>query len=115
MAKKLLHVIKTNRGRIQAQGTDGPKSNLEKSMSWASDNVPTKADGHSYVADLKAQLNVSQLEIRENAFRKVDLLIDRAPARGLEAQIINSYAACPPTGKNRVDVEIRAGMAFCDK
>lgn len=114
MAKKLLHVIKVNRGRIQAQGTDGPNSSLEKSRSWASENVPTKQEGHSYVIDLKAQLNERQLEIRKTAFQKVDKLIDCAPAKGLEAQIINSYAAFPPSGKNRVDVEIRAGMAFCD-
>ena len=114
MAKKRLREIKANRGRIQAQGTDGPNSSLEKSKSWASENVPTKQEGHSYVIDLKVQLNERQLEIRKTAFQKVDKLIDRAPAKGLEAQIINSYAAFPPFGNNRVDVEIRAGRAFCD-
>lgn len=113
MAKKQqIKPQKPNRGRIQAQGTDGPKSHLEKSESWASDDVPSKTEGHSLVNDLKGKLTDKQLQIRQKAFNQVDRLIDRAPASGIEAQFTNSYAAVPPCGQNRVDVEIRAGKAF---
>lgn len=113
MAKKQqIKQQKPNRGRIQAQGTDGPNSNLEKSESWASDGVPTKTDGHTFVGNLKGQLTDKQLQIRQKAFNQVDRLIDRAPTRGIDAQFTNSYSVVPPCGKSRVDVEIRAGKAF---
>ena len=103
---------KPNRGRIQAQGTDGPKSILEKSESWAKEEIPTKTEGHTFVRELKGQLSDKQLQIRLKAFEQVDKLIDRAPICGIDAQFTNSYAAVPPCGKNRVDVEVRAGKAF---
>ena len=40
-----------NRGRFQAQG-DG----LEKSRPWAMQTIPTKTEGHNYLAELKHQL-----------------------------------------------------------
>lgn len=112
MAKIQQQVRMPNRGRIQAQGTDGPNSKLEKSKSWASNEVPTKAEGHDFVNDVKSQLNKKQLQIRIKPFEQVDKLIDRAPACGIDAQFTNSYAAVPPSGKNRVDIEIRDGKAF---
>ena len=53
--KQQIKQQKPNRGCIQAKGTDGPNSNLEKSESWASDGVPTKTDGHTFVRNLKGR------------------------------------------------------------
>lgn len=100
-----------NRGRLQAQG-DG----LEKSRSWADENVPTKQNGHTFITELKGLLTPTELAIRENCFVKAEQWVDDAPHTGyiVVTPIKTSFQPYPPVKDVRVDGELYSGAAFKD-
>lgn len=100
-----------NRGRFQAQG-----EGLEKSRSWADVNVPTKPQGHTYINELKAQLNHSELAARQTCFERAARWVNDAPSNGYVVvnQIKTSFQPYPPLKDIRVDGEIHCGSAFKD-
>lgn len=54
-----------NRGRFQAQG-----GGLEESRPWADVEIPTKRNGKDYLNELKAQLQPTDLELRQSCFER---------------------------------------------
>ncbi|WP_323787724.1 hypothetical protein [Psychroserpens sp.] len=99
-----------NRGRIQAQD-----DNLEESESWATNDEITKQEGLNKSNDLKEKLSNQELAERINAFNKLERVIQQAPSQGYYAQLIKSFHHNPQNRRIRVDLEIRAGIAFIDQ
>ncbi len=99
--------MEKNRGRIQAQG-----ENLEQSESWAQDEPPTKKDGLSMLDKLKNKIPKFEAKKRDKAFAKAQKYIEQASKNGgLNA---SSFASFKVKGnpKERIDIEVRTGVAF---
>ena len=105
MAKKQEH----HRGRFQAQG-DG----TEESVNWARETPITKKDGYQSMARLKQKLKPSELRARSECFLMAEEYVARVPSRGICAQVFYSCTPKPPKKDIRVDIEVRAGVAFID-
>ena len=111
MPRRRIHQQVMNRGRFQAQ-----VNSLEKSTSWAQEEIPTKPDGHSYLDTLKGQLTHSELSARVSCFEKAKNWVDEAPRQGyvVVTPIKTSFQPYPPVKDIRVDGELYSGAAFKD-
>lgn len=99
---------KTNRGRFQAQGQV-----LEQSEKWAQDDPIYHCEAKELIEKLKKKLKKRELEIRKKAFKQCENYVDRAQKNGgINAFISISF---PKNYKERVDIEIRKGLAFKTK
>lgn len=96
-----------NRGRFQAQG-----NNLEKSAAWSTDNPVTKPMGIERLDNLEGQLTPAEFDERQNSMQKARNFVNNAPVEGHFAQIIKTFYDDVRRRSIRVDVEIRAGIAF---
>lgn len=105
MAKKQEH----HRGRFQAQG-DG----TEESVNWARETPITKDDGYQSINRLKLKLQPAELRVRTECFRLAEDYVSRVPPSGICAQVFYSCTPKPPKKDIRVDIEVRAGVAFID-
>lgn len=99
-----------HRGRIQAQG-----ESLEESESWAQNIALLHADGIGLLADLKNKISEKERLIRERAFKQCRECIDTASRNNginvddMGKPFIKSF---PKNYKERVDLEVRKGIAF---
>ncbi|OGS70051.1 MAG: hypothetical protein A3F91_12755 [Flavobacteria bacterium RIFCSPLOWO2_12_FULL_35_11] len=102
-----------NRGRFQAQG-----NGLKRSESWNTTLDVKKQDGQNLITDLRNQLSNNEFSERVNAFAKVERYVDKSPSNGHnvigQSLIIKTFSNNPQNRSIRVDVEIRAGIAFID-
>ena len=98
-----------HRGRFQAQG-DG----AEESVNWARETAITKTDGYQYIERLKQKLKPAELRIRMECFHFAKDFVSRVPSSGICAQVFYSCTPKPPKKDIRVDIEVRAGVAFID-
>ena len=107
MAKSLINSKLTHRGRFQAQGLG-----LEKSTSWSQNTGLTERDGNLLLTELKQKLTASEFSERSLGFYECSIFIKQVSQKG----------GCGPTSKHfpklsrpkgkRVDLEVKAGMAF---
>lgn len=97
----------TNRGRFQAQDNI-----IEKSSSWATNEIVSKQVGNERLDNLQGQLTQAELAVRQQAMQKARNFVNNAPIEGYFAQIIKSYYDDVRNRVVRVDIEIRAGSAF---
>jgi len=96
-----------HRGRIQAQG-----ENLEQSEAWAKDEPLTKIEGLELLEKLKNKIPKKELEIRKEAFVKVQKFIEQAAINnGIDAPANVTFRA-KGYSKERVDIEVKTGKAF---
>ena len=96
-----------NRGRIQAQG-----ENLEASESWAQNEPPTEKEGLEMLDKLKKKIPKHEALKRKEAFEKASKYIKQTAINGgLEATTSATFNVLGKR-KERVDVEIRKGIAF---
>lgn len=95
-----------HRGRIQAQG-----DKLETSESWAQDEAPTKKEGLSMLEKLKNKIPKKEAQIREKAFKKAARFIENGSYQVIDKKISKTYMVSD-TEHERVDIEIRKGVAF---
>jgi hypothetical protein len=100
---------KPHRGRIQAQGI-----NLEKSVNWTQDTPLTFAKGKDLITDLKEQLTKTELKIRKDAFAKLEKFVEEHSETGLCGPLLGKTGrfSVKNTQKERVELEIYAGLAF---
>ena len=100
-----------NRGRFQAQG-----GGLEESRPWAEVFIPTKVNGHTYIDELKAQLQPADAELRHSCFERARKWVDEAPSKGyvVVTPIKTSFLMLPPKKGIRVDGELYSGVSFKD-
>ncbi|PKH51910.1 hypothetical protein CXF68_14975 [Tenacibaculum sp. Bg11-29] len=102
-----------NRGRFQAQG-----NGLERSEPWNTNLDVNKQDGQNLITDLRNQLSNRELNERVNAFVKAENFVHQSPSNGHsvigQSLIIKTFPNSPQNRSIRVDVEIRAGIAFID-
>ncbi|MBN1463997.1 MAG: hypothetical protein JW922_10040 [Paludibacteraceae bacterium] len=96
-----------HRGRIQAQG-----ENLEESQSWAQEEPPTKTDGLNMLQKLMNKLSKKDREIRRKPCEKAKKFIENAAENGgVDATVFKSFYV-KDTDKERIDIEVRQGIAF---
>lgn len=96
-----------HRGRIQAQG-----KKLEESEAWAQNEPPTIEEGLDMVENLKSKLSKKDLEIRKDAFEKLEkIIVNAANTNGIEAPS-NVTINVKGHRKERVDIEVKKGKAF---
>ena len=98
-----------HRGRIQAQG-----KNLEASEAWSQNKPPTKKDGLNMLEKLKNKIPKKETQIREKAFKKASRFIENGPYKVVNNIISKTYMA-NNTEHERIDIEIRKGIAFTNK
>ena len=97
-----------NRGRFQAQG-----NKLEKSENWAQKTPLYFCESEVLIQNLKGQLSKTDLKNRERAFKDCENFIIKANENGgIEGCLIKSF---PKNYKERVDLEVRQGLAFNTK
>jgi len=110
--KKLNDTSKTNfehRGRIQAQG----EKNFDESETWAQNNPPTKKDGILMIENLKNKIPNFQAKIREKQFEELKKFINKTSQNGISAPVSKTFLV-KNTDHERVDLEIKKGIAFID-
>lgn len=98
-----------HRGRIQVQG-----GGLEKSFPWARPMPMTKAEALAGMAALKATLSKRELEVRTEAFVSAAKFINQT-LHTCPPQVSKTFqnkAIRQKGGEERVDIEIRTGVAF---
>jgi hypothetical protein len=98
-----------HRGRIQVQG-----GGLELSFPWARPTPMTKVEGLAGLAGLKAMLTRGQLSERDDAFLDAAAFIN-ATLHTCPPDISRTFqnrAVRQRRGDERVDIEIRTGVAF---
>lgn len=96
-----------HRGRIQAQG-DG----LNESEAWSQPTPISYALGCDKKTALKKKLPSKELLVRTDAFSKAKKFIQNSQAAGgVSAQVSKTYMVKGESEK-RVDIEVRAGVAF---
>lgn len=96
-----------HRGRFQAQG---PK--LESSEAWARPIPPSTEEGEAMLLKLESKLERPDATIRQIAFNEARNFIQRAHAAGgVNAEMKKTFMV-RNTCSDRVDVEIRSGLAF---
>jgi len=99
-----------HRGRFQAQG-----KSLEESVKWERNTPLTVKEGKRLLNKLRDKLTNSDLKIRESAFSKQNLNIDRIFKNGgidIGKMRKNYSKSFEPGIKERVDIEIFLGKAF---
>lgn len=98
-----------HRGRFQAQG-----AGLEKSVRWERDSSITKIEGYEYLDKLQQKLTPAELKARKDCFQRARVFVSRVPSNGIVAPVYHSCTPQPPQRSIRVDIEVRAGVAFID-
>ncbi len=99
--------MKDNRGRIQAQG-----DKLEESESWAQEEPPTKTEGINMLQSLMRKLSKKDRELRKIPYNKAVKFIENAAENGgVYATVFKSFYI-KDTEKERIDIEVRQGIAF---
>jgi hypothetical protein len=105
-----LHISMNNRGRFQAQG-----KKLEESENWAQEQPLKLEEGLILHAALKNKLKPKDLRLRYEAFNDCENFIKRAAENG-GIDVTNFPYKFAKTwvvyGKERVDLEIHAGIVF---
>lgn len=99
-----------HRGRLQAQGGKG--RGIEESESWAQNNPLTAVAGHRLLDALYEKLTVADQEVRQTAFTEARIFIEAARRANGIGPIRKSFPKNPNPHKERVDVEVRKGLAF---
>jgi Domain of unknown function (DUF4157) len=98
-----------HRGRIQVQG-----GGLEKSFPWARPAPMTKAEAQAGMEALRLTLSRRELQVRSEAFASAKKFID-STLHTCPPQISRTFqnkAIRQSGGEERVDIEIRTGIAF---
>jgi len=98
-----------HRGRFQAQG-----DNVEKSESWIQQNSLNKSDARALLDTLQLKLTRREYEVRDIALERARNFVNLAPATGYEGVVIKTYNNPGQRKAVRIDLEIRAGYAFCN-
>lgn len=99
---------KPHGGRFQAQGRI-----LEKSENWAKDDPLYHCEAKVLISNLKEQLTRREMKIRVQAFKECEIFVDRANKNG---GLEGFHSKCfPKNFKERVDLEVRRGIAFSTK
>jgi len=98
-----------HRGRIQAQG-----EKLEESESWAKIIPLTKNEGMQMIEKLKNKIPKNEANIREKAFQKLNCYIEQAAKNGGVSAYVSKSFDVKGTKTERVDLEIRKGIAFIE-
>lgn len=99
-----------HRGRFQAQG-----KSLEESESWAQDLALLHTDGVILLNKLEKKISKKDARIRLQAFKQCRKFIDRAKKNN-GISVTDMRKPClisfPRNYKERVDLEVRKGIAF---
>lgn len=99
-----------HRGRFQAQGKD-----LEASEPWAQARPLSHAKGVQLLDSLKSKIPKKEQKVRARAFVKCRAFIDEA-ARNNGIRVVDMgqplIKSFPKNHIERVDVEVRKGIAF---
>jgi len=95
-----------HRGRIQAQG-----KKLESSEAWSQGEPPTKQEGLSMLEKLKNKISRKEAKIREQPLKKATRFINNGPYKVVDKMISKTFMVAGSTHE-RVDIEIRKGIAF---
>jgi hypothetical protein len=107
-----------NQGVIQAQGTTGnPKTNKgakwTQQVAWNQSNVPTVSDGLALVDALIGKITQKQYDQRKQSFLKlVRFIVGCGAGGGCIQGTGGSWSDRGNHSAQRVDIEIRNGMAF---
>ncbi len=99
-------------GQWQADGDDLKTG--KQCVLWGQDTVPTKEDGHRWLAEVSSKLTHGERKRREpRACNDAKKFIRRAPPEGYPSTMRRFHVdKDKPTGAC-IDLEIY-GMAFCD-
>lgn len=96
------------RGRWQAQG-----ANIQASERWAQDDPLSAVDGRRLLTTLKLGLAPAEQARRAVAFVRANRYVDiMEAAGGVAAPVIKSFPVANDADERRVDLEVKAGMAF---
>jgi hypothetical protein len=98
-----------HRGRIQAQG----EKKFDESETWAQNNAPTKNAAIQMTDNLIKKIPNFQAKIREKQFEELKKFIIKSPQNGVSAPVSKTYLV-KNTKHERVDLEIKKGIAFID-
>jgi len=98
-----------HRGRIQAQG-----EKLDESEAWSQNEPPTKNEGIEMAEKLKNKIPAVQATIREGAFDALKRFIIQAAKNGGVSAFVSKSFDVKGTEHERVDLEVRKGIAFID-
>lgn len=97
-----------HRGRIQAQG-----GGYEDSEAWALDRPLTAAEGEAMLNTLVARMPPKEFRARRIAIDDARLWIRRVAAGGgVRAEVRMSFNEPNAKAGERVDIEVRKGIAF---
>jgi hypothetical protein len=100
----------SHRGRIQAQGKD-----LEESEAWSQDKPITLQEGVNLLDVLKNKLDVSDRNLRLDAFERCKTFMEHLHSQGgwnVKKAGKPFKKSFPVQGPERVDLEIQSGEAF---
>lgn len=102
----------TNRGRIQAQGSNPV---VEQSQAWASNTVPTKSQGITMLDTVWNSLTATQQKDRLKAYTDAKAFINNSPSTETCVSTTLKKTFQDPQRKDntaRIDIEIITGCAF---
>jgi hypothetical protein len=108
-----------HRGRWQAQGDDIKKPKGGHSVPWNQAIAPTKEQGVQNLTQLYGLCEAQQRKLRATVFKKAERYVHRAPPEGYPASGKNKPFYVDPQNPRypdaRIDLDIKAGMAFTDE
>src|SRR4051812_8106229 len=108
--------INPHRGRWQAQGDDITRPAGGHSVVWDQAAAPTKVQGIENLSQLAGRCEDRQRRLRTTAFLKAERYVHRAPEGGYRAEAKNKPFYVDPRNPRypdaRIDLDIKAGMAF---
>ena len=96
-----------HRGRIQAQG-----EKLEESEAWAQNSPLTQNEGLKMLEKLKNKIPKAEAEKRKKVFFKASKYIEQASENGGLHATASATFSVKGTSKERIDIEVRKGLAF---
>ena len=108
MSKKKKNNSPANRGSIQAQG-----EHVQQSESWATDKPVTKNDGYVFIDDVKDKLTRREAKAREKQFEEAKEYVKNNKIEVVKDAFSLSFDV-PQTERERVDIEVNKGKAFCE-